>query len=87
MLAAQDYASLTMRTQNNNTIRLGDVATVYESVENDQVASWLNRDRSILLAIYRQSDANTVAVVDTIKGKLTELDEVRGVKRSIIAHS
>lgn len=70
MLAAQDYASLTMRTQNNNTIRLGDVATVYESVENDQVASWLNRDRSILLAIYRQSDANTVAVVDTIKGKL-----------------
>jgi HAE1 family hydrophobic/amphiphilic exporter-1 len=59
-----------MRTQNNNTIRLGDVATVYESVENDQVASWLNRDRSILLAIYRQSDANTVAVVDTIKGKL-----------------
>lgn len=70
MLAAQDYESLTMRTQNNNTIRLGDVATVYESVENDQVASWLNRDRSILLAIYRQSDANTVAVVDTIKGKL-----------------
>lgn len=75
MLAAQDYASLTMRTQNNNTIRLGDVATVYESVENDQVASWLNRDRSILLAIYRQSDANTVAVVDTIKGKLDGLRE------------
>ncbi|MFM8701893.1 MAG: efflux RND transporter permease subunit [Hyphomicrobiales bacterium] len=70
MLTAEDYASLTIRTENNNSVRLGDVATVYESVENDQVASWLSRDRSILLAIYRQSDANTVAVIDTIKEKL-----------------
>ena len=74
MLSKEEYSSLLIRTPDNNSVRLGDIASVRESVENDQSASWLNRERSVLLAIYRQSDANTVAVVDSI---LAELDTYR----------
>ncbi|MGE0747916.1 MAG: efflux RND transporter permease subunit, partial [Rhodospirillales bacterium] len=48
-------------------VRLGDVARIVDGVENDQVAGWFGDKRSILLAIQRQPDANTVAVVDSVK--------------------
>ena len=47
---------------------------VIDSVENNQTASWFNGTRSILLAVYRQPDANTVAVVDSIKEVLPNLE-------------
>ena len=41
-----------------------------DSVENDQTASWYNNDRSLILAVFRQSDANTVEVVDAIRSRI-----------------
>ncbi len=38
-----------------------------DSVENDQVAGWLNGQPSVMLAVKRQPDANTVEVVDAVK--------------------
>ena len=67
---AKDYAPLIIASKNNIPVRLEDVATVRDSVENDQVASWYNNDRSMILAIYRQSDANTVDVVDKIRERI-----------------
>lgn len=67
---AKDYAPLIVASKNNIPVRLEDVATVRDSVENDQVASWYNNDRSMILAIYRQSDANTVDVVDKIRDRI-----------------
>ena len=45
---------------------------VIDSVENDKIASWFNNDRAIVLAIQRQPDANTVAVVDAVRAKLPQ---------------
>ena len=59
--------------RNGTPIKLNEVATVSESVENNKIASWFNGDRSIVLAIQRQPDANTVAVVDAIKDRLPAL--------------
>ena len=42
---------------------------VIDSVENDKIASWFNNDRAIVLAIQRQPDANTVEVVDLVRGQ------------------
>jgi HAE1 family hydrophobic/amphiphilic exporter-1 len=70
---AADYSSLPVTYRNGLPVRLRDVATVMDSVENNQTASWFNGTRSILLAIYRQPDANTVAVVDSIKEILPSL--------------
>ncbi len=51
-------------------VKLDEVARVINSVENDKIASWFNDRRSIVLAIQRQPDANTVAVVDAVKDRL-----------------
>ncbi len=59
--------------RNGAPVKLNEVATVFDSVENNKIASWFNGDRSIVLAIQRQPDANTVAVVDAIKDRLPAL--------------
>ncbi|HWV41451.1 efflux RND transporter permease subunit [Pseudorhodoplanes sp.] len=70
---AEDYASVVVAWRNGVPVKLNEVATVTESVENNKVASWFNGERSVVLAIQRQPDANTVAVVDAIKERLPAL--------------
>ena len=53
--------------RNGAPVKLDEIANVIDGVENDQVASWFNGDRAIVLAIQRQPDANTVEVVDAVK--------------------
>jgi HAE1 family hydrophobic/amphiphilic exporter-1 len=70
MEKAEDYQPLVIAWKNGAPIRLADVANVYNSVENDQTGAWFAKDRAIMLAIFRQSDANTVDVVDAIRAKM-----------------
>jgi len=70
---AADYSTITVKWVNGSPVKLSEVARVYDSVENDKIASWLNGDRSIVLGIQKQPDANTVAVVDSILAKLPAL--------------
>ncbi len=67
---ASEYGGLIIAQRNGVPIKLEDVATVIDSVENNQTASWYNGQRSIILAVYRQSDANTVDVVQQIRNRL-----------------
>ncbi|HUK58328.1 MAG TPA: efflux RND transporter permease subunit [Stellaceae bacterium] len=64
---ARDYDPLIIAYKNGAPVRLKDVAHIVDSVENDQVASWLDGKPAIMLAIQRQPDANTVQVVDAVK--------------------
>ena len=59
--------------QNAGIVRLGDIATVFDSVENERVAAWTNGQRSILMIIRRQPGANIVATNDRIKAVLPNL--------------
>ena len=70
MEKAEDYQPLVVAWKNGAPIRLSDIASVYNGVENDQTGAWFGKDRAIMLAIFRQSDANTVDVVDAIRAKL-----------------
>ncbi len=56
--------------RNGAPVKLEEIANVIDDVENNQVANWYNDERSIVLAIYRQPDANTVEVVDAIRERL-----------------
>ena len=67
---AEDFQSIVVAWRNGAPVRLNEIAKVYDSVENDQIAAWQGDERGIALAIFRQSDANTVQVVDSIKAKL-----------------
>ena len=64
---AAQYRPLIIAYRNGAPVRLDDVAKVVDSVENDQTASWLDGRPSILLAVKRQPNANTVQVVDAVK--------------------
>ncbi len=67
---AADYMPVIVAWQNGAPVRISDVATAVDSVENDKIASWINGTRAINLAVYKQPEANTVDVVDRVKAML-----------------
>ena len=73
MKKAKDYENIVISARGGGggqAVKLQDVARVVDSVENDQTAAWYNGTRSVMIAVFRQSDANTVETVDRIKEKL-----------------
>ncbi|QCI63906.1 efflux RND transporter permease subunit [Phreatobacter stygius] len=70
---AADYGPVIVAWQNGAPVRVSDVATPVDGVENDRVASWLDGKRSLVLAVQRQPDANTVEVVDRIRALLPQI--------------
>jgi hydrophobic/amphiphilic exporter-1 (mainly G- bacteria), HAE1 family len=68
---AQAYRPLIIAYHNGSPVRLGEIADVIDSVENDKVAAWYvtqtSQQRSIVLAIQRQPGTNTVEVADAVK--------------------
>jgi len=67
---AADYRDVVVAYRNGAPVKLNQIAHVIDSVENDQVATWFNDARAIVLAIQRQPDANTVDVVDRVRNAL-----------------
>jgi len=70
---ARDYSQVVVAWRNGSPVKLEEVARVYDSVENDKIATWLDGKRAIVLAIQKQPDANTVAVVDAVRARLPSL--------------
>ena len=54
-------------------MRLGEIATVTDSVENDKIANWVKKDRAISLAIIKQPNTNTIEIISNIKKALPQL--------------
>ena len=72
MTNAEEYRKVVVAYRNGMPVHLDEVARVIDSVENDKIASWFNENRAIVLAIQRQPDANTVAVVDLVRERLPQ---------------
>ncbi len=53
--------------RNGSPIRLRELGTIIDGVQNDKVAAWFKGKRGIVLAIQRQPGTNTIEVVDSIK--------------------
>jgi hydrophobe/amphiphile efflux-1 (HAE1) family protein len=64
LFAADHYRSLIVAYNNGAPVRLGDVATVDDSVEDVHTAGLENGKPCIVLQVYRQPGAN---IVDTVK--------------------
>ena len=72
---ADQFRNVIVAVRGNRPVRLGDLAVVKDSVEDNQTASWYNQVPAIILAVYRQPEANTVDVVDRIKGLLPDFKD------------
>jgi hydrophobic/amphiphilic exporter-1 (mainly G- bacteria), HAE1 family len=72
LMDAASFRPLVIAYRNGAPVRLGDVANVIDSVENNKVASWFNGRRSVTMAIQRQPGSNTVAVVDSIRALMPQ---------------
>ncbi len=70
LLSAAPYNDIVVAWRNGAPVRLSDVGSARDGVQDDQIASWYNGERSVLLSIQRQPGSNTVETIDRIKAVL-----------------
>ena len=70
---AEQYRPLIVRYRDGAPVRLSDVATVTDSVENRYSSGFHNDQPAVLLMILRQPGANIIATIDAIKAELPGL--------------
>ena len=73
LISSNSYRPLIVAYRNGAPVRLTDVATVLDGVENVQQAAWANQTPAVILNIQRQPGANIIAVVDRVKKLLPQL--------------
>jgi len=71
--AGAQYGPIIIAYRNGAPIRISDVATVVDGVENSRLAAWVNADRAIVLNIQRQPGTNIISVVDTVQALLPQI--------------
>jgi len=64
---AAAFRPIIVTYRNGSPIRLRELGTIVDGVQNDKVAASFKGKRGIVLAIQRQPGTNTIEVVDTIK--------------------
>ncbi|MFC4161032.1 efflux RND transporter permease subunit [Chitinimonas lacunae] len=70
---AAEFSRVVVAQRPGGVVRLSDVARVEDSVQSISSGAWINGERGLVLAIQRQPDANTVAVIDAIRQVVPKL--------------
>ncbi len=70
---AAEYQPIIIHYNNGAAVRLGDVASVSDSVQDVRNAGMTNAKPAILLMIRKLPEANIIQTVDSIRAKLPEL--------------
>jgi multidrug efflux pump len=70
---AADYAPLVIAYRNGAAVRLSDLATVSDSVEDVRNLGLANGQPSVLVIVFRQPGANILATTDAIMAELPRL--------------
>lgn len=72
--SAKDYQTLVIRyREDGGVVRLQDVATVTDSVENRYTDGFHNQSSAVTLTVSRQTGANIVETIDAINAQLPAL--------------
>jgi len=71
---AADYLPLVIAYRNGAAVRLPDIATVTDSVENLRNQGLADGQPSVLVILYRQPNANIIDTVDRINASLPQLE-------------
>jgi multidrug efflux pump len=83
---AADYRDLVIRNNAGSVVRLADVASVEDSVEDLRVSGFVNGAPAVMVIISRQPGANIIDTVDSIRAILPQMDASlpSGIKLSVV---
>ncbi len=83
---AADYRNLVISYKTGAAVRLSDVASVEDSVEDLRVSGFVNGMPAVMVIISRQPGANIIETVDSIRDVLPQLEASMpgGVKLSVV---
>jgi multidrug efflux pump len=70
---ARDYEALVVGSKDNSVVRLRDIATITDSVENVRSVAYVNGKESVSLLVYCSPGANVISTVDEIKRQLPSI--------------
>jgi HAE1 family hydrophobic/amphiphilic exporter-1 len=70
MFDAAAFGDMIVSYQNGAPVRLKDIGTVYDGVQNDKGGATINGEQGVVLAIQKQPGTNTIQVVEDIKAIL-----------------
>ena len=73
LLTAAEYQPLIVGYYNGSAVRLSDVASVRDSVQNVRASGYSDLKRAILILVWRQPGANVIDTVDRIYAGLPAL--------------
>ncbi len=83
MTTADELRQIVIASPNGKPVRLEDVANVVDSVANTQTESQYDGEPALVLAVFRQPDANTVKVADSARAMLPKFAADLGSSGSI----
>ena len=71
--SAEAYREIVVAYRNDGPVRLRDVASVEEGLENINVGGWYNGTPAVIVDVQRQPGANVIETVDRLKAELPRL--------------
>ena len=88
LLAGAQYDPIVIAYHNGAPVRVADIATVTDGVENEYEAAWMGRggvvSPAVIVNIQRQPGANIITVVDRINVLLKRLQLPAGVNITVL---
>ena len=73
IISADEYKPVIIAYRNGAPVRLSDIASVIEGVENEQLAAWVGARSAVLVDVRRQPGANIIETVQRIQALLPQL--------------
>jgi multidrug efflux pump len=73
LVTSNDYRNVVVAFRNGAPVMLTDVARIVDGIENNNQAAWMNQTPAVIVNVQRQSGANTISVVKSIKQLLPQL--------------
>jgi hydrophobe/amphiphile efflux-1 (HAE1) family protein len=73
IFSADQFKNIIVAYRNGAPVRMGDIGTVTDNVENVRLAAWVGTRPSVVLDILRQPGANIIETADRVKALLPKL--------------
>ena len=86
LYTAEQYRPVVVAYRAGAAVRLSDVATVKDSVEDLRAAGLVDGKPAVMVVVYRQPEANIIETVDLVRSMLPQLEATLpgGVKLSVV---